>query len=40
MRGRVYLMQEKKTQAKRDLEKAVSLGVPQSEVRELLRQCR
>lgn len=40
MRGRVWLMKGKKTQAKRDLEKAVALGVPQSEVRELMRQCR
>lgn len=40
MRGRVYLMKGRKTQAKRDLEKAVSLGVPPSEVRELMRQCK
>ena len=39
MRGQVYLMQDKKTQAKRDFEKAVSLGVPQSEVREWLMRC-
>ena len=40
MRGRVHLMLKKKTLAKRDLEKAVSLGVPQSEVRELMNQCK
>lgn len=40
MRGRVYLMKEKKTQAKRDLDKAVSLGVPQGEVRELVQRCK
>lgn len=40
MRGRVHLMLKKKALAKRDLEKAVSLGVPQSEVRELMNQCK
>ena len=40
MRGQVYLMQDKKMQAKRDFEKAVSLGVPQSEVREWLVKCK
>ena len=40
MRGRVHLMLKKKTLARRDLEKAVSLGVPQSEVRELMNQCK
>lgn len=40
MRGQIYLSQKKKNQARRDFEKAVSLGVPQADVRELLRQCR
>ncbi|WP_298072914.1 tetratricopeptide repeat protein [uncultured Bacteroides sp.] len=40
MRGRVHLMLKKKALAKRDLEKAVSLGIPQSEVRELMNQCK
>lgn len=40
MRGQVYLMQDKKTQAKRDFEKAVSLGVPQSEARKWLMRCK
>lgn len=39
MRGQLYLAQEKKKQAKQDFEKAVSLGVPQADVRELLLQC-
>ena len=39
MRGQVYLMQDKKAQARRDFEKAVSLGVPQSEAREWLMRC-
>lgn len=40
MRGRVYLMKGKKGLARRDLDKAVSLGIPQSEVRELMNQCK
>ena len=40
MRGQLYLQQKKKVQAKRDLEQAVALGVPQAEVRELLKQCK
>lgn len=40
MRGQVYLMQNKKTQAKRDFEQAMALGVPQSEVREWLVRCK
>ena len=40
MRGQVYLMQDKKMRAKRDFEKAVSLGVPQSEVCEWLVKCK
>lgn len=40
MRGQLHLLQKKKVQAKRDLEQAVALGVPQAEVRELLKQCK
>lgn len=40
MRGQIYLSQKKKNQARRDFEKAVSLGVPRADVRELLQQCR
>lgn len=40
MRGQIYLSQKKKNLARRDFEKAVSLGIPQADVRELLRQCR
>lgn len=40
MRGRIYLTQRKKEQAKRDFEKAVSLGIPMAEMRELLQQCK
>ncbi len=40
MRGEIYLAQKKKDLAKRDFEKAVSLGVPQAELRELLKQCK
>lgn len=40
MRGQIYLSQKKKALAKRDFEKAVALGVPQAEVRELLRKCK
>lgn len=40
MRGQIYLLQKKKGLAKRDFEKAAALGVPQAEVRELLRQCK
>lgn len=39
-RGQIYLSQGKKKQARQDFEKAVSLGVPQAELRELMRQCR
>lgn len=37
MRGQLYLSQKKKELAKRDLEKAASLGIPQADIRELLR---
>ena len=40
MRGQLYLSQKKKELAKRDLEKAASLGIPQADVRELLLQCK
>lgn len=40
MRGQIYLSQKKKELAKRDFEKAVTLGVPQGDVRDLLQQCK
>lgn len=40
MRGQIYLSQKKKELAKRDFEKAVTLGVPQADVRDLLQQCK
>lgn len=40
MRGQIYLSQEKKSLAKRDFEKCISLGVPMSDMRELLQQCK
>lgn len=40
MRGQIYLSQKKKDLAKRDFEKAVSLGIPQADVRDLLKQCK
>lgn len=40
MRGQIYLSQKKKNPARRDFEKAVSLGIPRADVRELLRQCK
>lgn len=40
MRGQIYLEQGKKKQARQELQKAMSLGIPQSEVRELLRQAK
>lgn len=39
MRAEIYLAQKKKDLAKRDLEKALSLGVPQADLRDLLKQC-
>lgn len=39
IRGQIYLSQKKKEWAKRDFEKAISLGVPQGELRDLLLQC-
>lgn len=40
IRGQIYLSQKKKDLAKRDFEKAVSLGIPMSEMRDLLLQCK
>ena len=40
IRGQIYLSQKKKELAKRDFEKAISLGVPQGDLRELLLQCK
>lgn len=40
MRGQIYLSQKKKELARRDFEKAVTLGVPQGDVRALLQQCK
>lgn len=40
LRGDIYLAQKKKGLAKLDFEKAVSLGVPPSELHEQLKQCR
>lgn len=39
-RGEIYLSQKKKGPAKKDFEKAISLGVPRAELHELLLQCR
>lgn len=40
LRGEIFLEQKKKTLAKADFEKAISLGVPRSELREQLLQCK
>lgn len=40
MRGEIYLGQKKKSRAKQDFEKAIALGAAQSELRELIMQCR
>jgi tetratricopeptide (TPR) repeat protein len=40
LRGKINLARNKKKLAKKDFETAASLGVSQSELRELLRQCR
>lgn len=40
LRGQIYLSQKKKDTAKRDFEKALSLGIPLSDVREFLQQCK
>lgn len=36
IRGEIYLAQKKKDLAKRDFEKAISLGIPQAAVREMM----
>lgn len=40
MRGELYLLQKRKSLAKQDFEKALSLGVPQADLKEQLQQCR
>ena len=40
LRGDIYLLQKKKGLAKTDFEKAISLGVPQSDLYERLKQCK
>lgn len=40
LRGEIYLTQKKKALAKQDFEKAISLGVPQSDLREQLQRCK
>ena len=40
MRGEVYLAQKKKELARRDFEKAMSLGVPHADLRHLLKQAK
>ena len=40
MRAEIYLAQKKKDLARRDLEKAISLGVPQADLRDLLKQTK
>lgn len=40
LRGDIYLAQKKKVLARQDYEKAISLGVPPSELHEQLKQCK
>lgn len=40
MLGEIYLLQNKKALAKQNFEKAISLGIPQSELREQLLKCK
>ncbi|MEG2855184.1 MAG: tetratricopeptide repeat protein, partial [Bacteroides sp.] len=40
MRGELYLAQKKKSQARQDFEKAISMGVPPADLREQLQQCK
>ena len=40
IRGEIYLAQKKKELAKRVFEKAISLGIPQADLRDLLQQCK
>ncbi|KAA6349691.1 Beta-barrel assembly-enhancing protease [termite gut metagenome] len=38
--GKIYLAQKKKKLAKQNFEKAITLGIPPSELHELLQQCK
>ena len=40
LRGEVYLSQKKKMLARQDFEKAIQLGVPQSDLHSQIQQCR
>ena len=40
LRGSIYLVQKKKSLAKSNFEKAISFGVPRSDLHEQLQQCR
>ena len=40
LRGDIYLLQKRKALAKADYEKAISLGVPPSDLYEKLKQCK
>lgn len=40
LRGELYLSQKKKVLAKQDFEKAIQLGVPQSDLFQQMQQCR
>ena len=40
IRGELYLVQKKKSLARQDFEKAISLGVPPADVRDQLQQCK
>lgn len=40
LRGDIYLIQKKKTLARSDFEKAISLGIPQADLYEKLKLCR
>lgn len=40
MRGKIYLVRKRKGEAKRDFEKALSLGIPPAELREFMQQCK
>lgn len=40
LRGEIYLFQKKKILARQDFEKAVQLGIPQSDLKQQFQQCR
>lgn len=40
IRGQIYLAQGKKVPARRDFEQAIALGIPPSDLHELLLQCK